>query len=350
MVILVAPVQAQQPGRVQSFFGSLRTQFQRLYLQLPGEKSGQAVLEQMMIAMREVETARYTNLTLVEVEPDDSAAYTGQLNAEGALSIPDWFNPSGWQQQSTFRGTFVSDNVSLEAAGSWVQDGKTSYILLSEVPVLPMINLSRAKGTWIRVTPQVEGSARTDELTPEEQTQLQQATVDLFQAAEVSTARREVVDELGVFAIDIVLSDEALLTYLRRVNEIQGMDEATIQPLVQRVESTLNSLGPVTTTLYIDRASYYLRRVVVPLEAPLSAVSNSNQTGLATITIDTQLSNFNQPVIIDVPTEARELPEVIDKVTPDEESESVIDWQRLQMEITNNGEGEDETPAELDEN
>ncbi|HEX7017606.1 MAG TPA: hypothetical protein VF209_01730 [Patescibacteria group bacterium] len=322
LMVTAQSVQAQEPSAWDRFTGGITNLVQRVYLMLPGEKSGLAVLNQTMSAMQDVKTARTESVVQVTADTAQTP-FTGAWTTQGVIEAEDLYDLTTFRQQMTFEGSIQSQNLSLPVSGEIVQDGQTGYVMFTELPMVPFFNTARAKGIWIRVGQ----STVTPELNDEERQQLRAASEELLRSATVSTARKEDLDGTPVFVIDVTFDEEDVTTYSTRVSEI--LNDGGHMTEIQE---------PLTVTLFIDRNSYYLRRLV----APLSFTTQS--LGEVMVNADVRWTDYNQPVVIDVPEAFQDVSQVMQEVMPGD-AERTIDLEELQVIL----EGEEsDLPAELE--
>jgi hypothetical protein len=170
--------------------------------------------------------------------------------------------------------------------------------------------------------------ARAAALSTQHQEQLQQALQDLVKASQISSARKEEFNSHRVFVIDITVNDEALLQYFKRVKEVRSLsaeqDPANLDGLRQVLEAT----DEMKVTIKVDRSSFFIRHLVVPVKmnlqkwAELQPASSTTTTPLGRvdemksleITLTSTLDAFNQPTTFEVPADARDYQEVLQEL------------------------------------
>jgi hypothetical protein len=303
---------------------------------IPGDKPGTAVLDQTTAAMKNVSTATATfGVDVTALDLGDQELLQAQLMFSGPMEVKDVYDPQTVRQDLNMRGELQVQGTTLSVNADLKLDGDIVYFNVRQLPVLPNLDLTTLQNQWIKV--ESESSTSADEVrTPQQTAELEAAFKDLLAASEVGQARRETISGTGVFVVDVMMPDEALLTYAQRVSEITNPDEALTETQVAEMQNFLDATEPITATLWIDRSTYYLLQAELPfvvnvqqLQAMRQAeLSDEEALGLMDIspagataelkTLQVNFSfgmeNFNQPVTFEVPADARDFQEVLGEV------------------------------------
>lgn len=339
--ILVSPPQAQAQGfSFQDSLASLRDSvsntFQRLYLQLPGQKSGKLVLKQSLEATSQLETMQVAST--IEVAAADQAGQSlldFSLITTGPVKVADAYDPSSLQQEMNMTGSLQVEGTTLELDLDMKQTADATYIRLNQIPAIPGFDLRQIKDQWISIPTdpgmlEAEFDAELEALTEAERRQLEAATRRLFDSAEVGPAVRETKDGNSVFVISISLSDEVIMTWLEEVQAITE-PEATTDDLTQ-MRQLLDTLQPIEAEVWVDARSLYLRHFQLPMVVDVAAaqdqlaqaeeaagavgVEDLSEASSIEILIAATVSDFNLPVSFEAPADATPFMEVFSTLMP----------------------------------
>jgi hypothetical protein len=325
LTIIAAPVQAQETNFLSRLRSSVSSRFQRVYLMLPGSKSGEAVLQQSFTTMESVKTAT----TTVNVGADVlDEANTSLAKASAVISGPVEFNsvydPSSSRQSLTVSGDVTLQGTSMRAAADLKVDGNTMYFKLNELPLIPLFDLSGLKGQWLTTT--ASASAEETPLTAAEQTEVKNATLKLLQSAEFSPATRDTKDGHRVFVTTATVPTSAIVAYYQELSTIRPDPEVDVADSTQKLTEFLSGVESVPITFWVDAGSYHLRHVELAFTKAVPPANEQTMTAGAgllgfleaaktiKVNLAVHMDQFNQPVAFDIPTDARPAQEVFDEV------------------------------------
>lgn len=337
VALVAAPAAQAATNPLQQFGESVRRQFNRLYLMVPGNKPGTAVLDQTTEAMKKVKSVS-TTMTVGATATDlaDQELFEASLAFSGPMEVKDVYDPETVKQDLNMRGELSVQGTTLRANADLKIDGDVVYFNIRELPALPNMNLTAIQNQWLKVESKSEAEV-ADETeknvrTPEQTAELEAAFKDLVKASQIGEARREDLDGTGVFVIDIEVPDEALLAYTQKVEAINDTDaDGMTEEKVEQMRKVLAAIDPITATVWVDRSTYFVRRAEMPLvidaqklmpstddevevaSLPTSLNSTENIKAV-TVNFRVDMDNFNEPVTFTVPTEARDAQEVFGEV------------------------------------
>lgn len=325
-----------------SVSSNIQQKFRRVYLALPGEKPGKAVIEQSAYAMQGVETFVSDTTIDMVMKQGDQDLLSVDVAFSGPVVTQDFYDVSSYQQDLHFTGSLTAEGTTMTADADIKVDGDTTYFRLNQIPAVPFLQVGSLKDQWLKVPHQAAYTVNEDgtvaeatsedttmtadaELTPEQQQQIQALYREMIANAEVSPARRDTVDGVNVFVVDVTFTAEQIKTFVTRVSEIEGRSDEEIEVLSMEVEKMFGLFGDVTSTVMVDRSNFYPVQVSVPLEVDLAKVDADTTEQLSEqvvpfgdvsaadrVVIDVliKMSDFNEPVEFSVPAEARDATEV----------------------------------------
>jgi hypothetical protein len=329
---LAQPAMAANP--LQNFANSFKARLNRLYLQLPGDKSASAVLDQTVMAMNNLKTAETSaGVTVVVLNMQDQEAINAKLNMAGPMEVKDIYDPMTAKQDSKITGELTMQGTTLKGDLDLKLDGETVYINAHQLPVLPYMDLSKIQGQWLKFdTSRMSEAKRREyrEVTIEMRQQMDQAFRELVAKSQLSPARKERQDNHNVFAIEIAMPDSALAEYVDKIAEIEGIpaEDRTEQQVATK--KALDAMADLKVKVWIDRSNYFVRKFEAPLSFDIQKwlveTGSDPSTATATpfgslsemktlnITLAGTMDRYNQPVSFEVPTEARDFQEVMMEV------------------------------------
>jgi hypothetical protein len=338
-IALSLPTQASaafQPGK---FFSSVKERVsggvQRLYLRaVPGSKDGQAVIKQSFMAMEDV-TSYTMNMTIDgTVKQNDEAMGTMKFTMEGPVEVQDIYDPSTMKQDWKITAQVQVEGVQISGAGELIIDGQdTMYAKLTEIP-LPVQEYKKLKDQWLKINMTTMQTEEQPEMTDELQEKYEAAAKKLYESADVSQARKEKWNNKGVFVVDAQLSEDALMAYIEEVYAITAEStNATKSAMTteekDQLKTTMSAFTPIKTTMWIDRGTFRVVHAEIPIKINLDEytrrMNSASPQGTAELNtlptnsvvdanIQMSFDNYNQPVKIDAPADARPIEEVMQEV------------------------------------
>ncbi|HYD34851.1 MAG TPA: DUF6612 family protein [Vitreimonas sp.] len=324
---MATPAQAAEGGMFANFRQGVKQRFDRLYLMLPGTKDGQTVLMQSATAMEGV-TSFHMDMKLdgEVLSSTDQKMFGGNIKFAGPVKTSDVYDPAATQQDLNLAGEFTMQGTTMRGNVDMKIDGKTSYLKFNELPAMPFMDLTQLQGQWLKLDPSEMADAETPAMTDEQKAEAKVATEELMKAATVSDARKENLNQHSVFVVDVTLPDAAVAAYVKKMAEIQKTPAEEMQQQAQQLNDFLAATDELKSTLYIDRSSFYTRRMTLPLQvnvkqlmasANAEAESSSNATAMAALEevqtlkamFSLDMDKFNEPVTFQAPSDARDFQE-----------------------------------------
>lgn len=332
--LLVVPQAQAQDGSGFSFgsmFRSVResvnNQVQRVYLKLPGAKSGKAVLNQAIEATEaNLESAQTSTSIQVDASAAGESVMSFQLTAAGPFEFDNVYDPSSVRQDMNIAMSLKMEGTTLEGDVDLKQTEDALYFRLNTVPAIPGIDLSSIKDQWVVVDSttgefELEETAVEDsiELTEQQIVQIGAAIDTLLDSIEVGQAQRETKDGNNVFVVVASISDEVLLQFLNDYY-VAIEETAALPEIEQSWQEMLSYIQPIEVEFWVDTSNYFFRHMAVSvaaepsvLQEQLSTVGSSAElygvSGTEDIdslqgVVSFDMSNFNQPVAFEEPTDA----------------------------------------------
>jgi hypothetical protein len=324
-------VQPSFAAENQNFFqriqSSISNTTQRLYLMLPGDKPGIAVLNQAAQAFPRLQSEYMSTDIAVDIQKENQSLGNVKFHADGPVKI----NQPSNQQEQHLTGSFTMQGTTMLADANVKATEKKIYLKLNEVPVLPYINLVDLKGRWLsfetsptKTTPNTWTDAQKQEF--------QDANMVLIKNSEVSSAQKATKDDHAVYVVNITIPKPALVEYIDAVQKIQAQnptDETTPAPDTTSsraaIQKILDSVSEVKATLWIDRGNFFVRHFELPLvytkpaDVVESAVSESNPFANLTqfqtlkLSLVMNFDQFNAPAVFEEPTDAEDGQQVLQR-------------------------------------
>lgn len=332
LALALTPPSAKAQGpldTVNSFFNQAKNKAQRVFLRvIPGAKSGKAVLQQSLAASENMTSVYY--VAKIDAETFQQEQSQGKFNVtlDGPAEVQNVYDPSNYKQQLHMTGQMSMDGTTLSADADTIIVNEQFYVKINQLPALFFSNLDEIKGQWLKfdTTGQLpeETQPEQQQLTAEQMTELRQAAKDLVEQVEVSQAQKEKKEGQRVFVLSMTVPDEALISYVKRVEEITQTSESTLTPEQQEqeavaLEKSIAQLDPLVINLWIDQATFYIRHLDTNLayrpdaQAAMSLTGPANELDLIRVYVSFDFDKFNQPIDVVIPTDTRDGQEVMMK-------------------------------------
>ncbi len=323
---------------------SISNEFQRLYLMLPGDKSGDAVMNQALQVQDNLKSFTLDDAVTIDFLRDNTSLSSVKFDFYGPFENPEK-QPSGQflRQSFTLSAEARTEGTSLRFASDVKLTDKNFYFKINEFPaVLPFLNPEDIQGKWLRVdlTKQASGSAQ---MTPEEQKDVQNkmhdATTQLLQKIHFGTAKKENKDGRNVFVVDGTIPASALKDFVHAVindlpTRVQSTDPTRRKKALEAVDKILDKVGDIKMTEWVDQSTYYTvhseTQFSYPIEknaspnaensnnaqmmasmGPLAALRDVNKINFSMVA---NMSKFDEPVQFDEPSDAQDAQTVFSNV------------------------------------
>ena len=335
-VALTLPTTAQAQGfQPRKFLTGLRDRIangtQRLYLRaVPGDKDAKAVMKQSLVATDNVTSLNF-NMTV-----DGSAMKAGEsmgsfsFNMNGPMQSNGWYNLDDVKQQWNISGRVQVEGVQVSGAGEMIMDGQDMmYFRLTEIPA-PLAQYQQLKNKWMSAD---LTATQTDqeEMTPEQQERLKQATHKLYEDTVVGNARKEKWEGINVFVIDQEYTTDDLMAYIKVIDSITAEQMENGQTMTsdqeEMMRKVLDAMAPFKSTTRIERSTFYMRQAEAPLKLNIrefaETMSGTEMTdaefGATTpdeveMKMSMTFDKYNEPVEITIPSDARPAEEVMQEL------------------------------------
>lgn len=329
----VTPTPAQAKGLnfdLPNFFTKIKNSTQRFYLKtMPGDKSGQTVLQQSAYQLEQVETTHYESQVGLKIKNNGQKIGAVDLKIGGPVEIQNVYQPKTTKQKINFNGKFNFQGQTLSFAADLIMADETFYLKLNEVPALPTIDLSQLTQKWLSIpidsqlTSQME---KTQQFTEKEQEKIKAINKELLNKTELSKAKKKELQDTPVFVIEATLPAQALSNYFEKINAISlnKIDNESQKKLIKqsnkKMQEGIEKIAPISLTIWVDRTNFYLRKVETSLQLDEVLPENNSQTtrGLTAnqpdemeLNIKIEFDQYNQPVEITVPSSSQPLREVM---------------------------------------
>ena len=317
-----------------SWWGQLQNKAERMYLRLPGEKSGQSVLRQSFLASSGVESFQVEAEAVVDFESESAELASMSLRALGSVEIGQ--NKSINRQEINLSGEMNVEGTSYNLDVDLKQDHGTRYFRVNQMPVVPFFDLTQIRGEWLSL-PASDDPEESGDLTSEQKATMNQTVANLIQKSEVSKALKQ--DDL--FRVEVKLSKDAIIDFGREMGENNQS--------VDKLRQNLDSVGDINLVVEVDSKSFYPRHISLPIEVDPNQVSVALQVfGLPVSSLDgvkfvlsLDFSEYNQPVSFEIPQETRDASSVFMEIA----SQSAAQQPEVQTEVHQYNSGTSELPT-----
>lgn len=334
VVTMIAAIAAPQTYafNFQEFVGGVQQRisnsFQRVYLALPGNKAGDVVVNQAFNKMNQLESVTTTSTTEAKLLSDSQQVLAMDITVSGPSSFNGLYDIDSVQQDLNIQGALITpDQQSIAFDADLKVDGSTAYFKVNQLPEIPqLLSLKRIEGQWLGLDMNQQLAAEQGTtLTAEQQRQLVDAYLQLFESASYSTAEKQDVNGQPSYVVDMTLESEQILAYVEEVLRITEPEQSEVTPdeFISQITPIMEQIAPITSTITVDRSTLYVTEVSVPLSVDLAAlvgqVMDSQQTAAPVpisagstleLAMTSTFSEFNQPVEFEVPENVRPFEEV----------------------------------------
>jgi hypothetical protein len=322
----------------QNFFQKVQTTVsntaQRVFLMLPGDKPGSVVLNQAAQAATQIKTEEVAADVSVNIQSEDQSLANIKVHVDGPIEINDQKDQQ-LHQDLHLTGVFSMQGTSMQADANLKMADKKIYFKLNEVPVLPYIDVSDLKGKWLSVdttNASKKTSASTTAWTEEQKHAFQQANTDLLKKSQISSAKKEKKDDHQVYVVDVTLPKDALIAYAEAVQKIQAQSQTEsdeprdVASSQETLHTILQGVDEIKTTLWVDRGTFFIRHVELPLvytkpadtaELPVdrtNPLANLAKFQTLKISIMMTFDKFNVPLKFEEPTDAEDAQQAFQKI------------------------------------
>lgn len=301
-----------------------------IVLSLPGKKSGKLVMKRMNESYKDLKSFDSSTTIDIDLLGNGQSVGKAQLNLAGPTIVGEVWNPQTYQQDMKVDGSVSFEGTTLSAAADLRMLDGVTYMRITQLPSIPGFNLDQVKNQWVKMDPAAQG-VRANEMkfNAEQQQALQDAFMKMLESSTVSEAKPEKKDGENVFVMTVTISKPALVEYIKTVAEINQdilknaattpaeQDALALQSpekMTQDVERALDSVGEVTSTIWVERKNYFPTYFELPLEVDLTKVAgDSLQQGAGTPEVDrlkmsivSDTRKFNEDFSIDAPSDAQD--------------------------------------------
>ncbi len=323
--LMVLSVGAQPTFAAENIFqkavSSVGNSLRRFYLTwIPGDKPGTSVLNQAMVATQQLKTAQVNSQITADLFHDEQSQGNVKIVVQGPAQMQPQVGNESAKQELNIDAEFTLQGTTLHLAADTKVAGNTFYFKLNQVPALPSVDLSSVTGKWYKTTSTT--ATASAQLSADQKEQLSAAMMKLTQSAQAGTAHADTKGDHSVYVVDVTIPRAALQEYLNTAISIQSeanpSQDANVTTKIQEtLKKNTDTIGDLKGTLWVDKSSFYVRHIEVPITylmpaqsdpiaesstmIPLAALSQINK---AVILVKADLDNFDQPIQFVEPTDA----------------------------------------------
>ncbi len=229
------------------------------------------------------------------------------LDFSGTVDSSEEKNPKGEIDLDISAGIF---NVGLKAK---VVDN-VLYVNLDQIPEISE-EITKYRDTWIRIDPSaiskeyglgIDFTNNQPNLTPGQKEQISNLTKSTKFYSSVIELPRDVIDGMNMYRYALVLDKPVIKNYLEQVDQINksagGLSNSAI--------NELDNLSFKDIEVWIGKSDKMLHR----LSLTISQVASSDSLPAGSLHILMNYSNYNNTSKIEVPTNAKDIEDVINEV------------------------------------
>lgn len=277
-----------------------------------------------IVSHREKTTVSYFGFD--DEEPTEIAANTSTMNFQ-------FSGASDWRDSGSPKGSLVvSADISPDPDLTMKLGFETRtmddviYAKLTAVPLLGMFDLGSFKDMWIRVnlkelqqkyggqlaaiTPAATVASSSDELTTDQMRQIREAFFNEQVIRVIGKPSSDTIGGAPMHRLVYVIEPEALLEFVSTsFGIVYPQNSAMAATLGIEPDSVREIVGPIRGQMWVGKNN------LLPYKFTMSAEVHSPAMGFATSTsyvnIEVAMSNFNQPVTIEVPADTTSLDELM---------------------------------------
>jgi hypothetical protein len=304
---------------------SLQSRFTRIYLMLPGEKSGQSVLNEATTAMQNVKTSVVDATITADMMEAGKSQANAKFTVSGPVKIDNAYDPKSYKQDLNFAAEVAMQGTTLKGNADLKIDGESLYFKLNEIPALPYFNLAELKGKWLKT--ENKAAEKESSMTAEKQEKAKAAFMKLVKASQIGSAKKETRDGHKVFVVSVTTPKAALKDYILEVRDTTTADIEMGDTLLTQLDSALDKVGDLNSTIYVDAGSFYVREYDLPLSFkpdtteeetsmaksaanPLASLGKIDEVKLV---ITVKMDKFNEKIDFVTPSDAQDAKEAFQK-------------------------------------
>lgn len=257
---------------------------------------------------------------------------TTQLNVAGTASLTE-----STDNQTNITLGIGTDDVQDLIDVEYRRVADENYLRGSTLPDLGMINLQPMEGEWLSLGGVAETAGGAfgasndlvsatdtddvhllDQVSPETRTELQEALLEEEVYTIKSDGEVQLDDGTDTYLFNIRINPDAIQRYVVRMEQIVEDNDPELlnSPMYSELQNYMTDGAEFTHSLnlqddqiqvWIDQDTHYIRRLqatAVATEEMLADFAAAGVTG-GTLTFTLNLSNYNQPVQVDVPTDVK---------------------------------------------
>jgi hypothetical protein len=304
----------------QKFTNSIQSRFERLYLMLPGEKSGQAVLNETTNAMQNLKTAQVNASITADLLQQGKSLANAKFMVKGPVKMGASYDPKSYQTDANVSGEVSMEGTTYKGNVDLKIDGETLYFKLNEIPALPFLSLGDLKEQWLKTENKMSEKEVTQ--TMENQEKNKEAFTKLVKSSQIGSAKKETRDGHKVFVVTVTTPKAALKQYIDDVKETSTQNVEKDAKELMNWDKQLDQLSDLQSTVIVDANSFYLREYDLPFvftpeqkaEADAqdrammtsSLIPGADKVDQVKVQVTMKMDQFNEPINFTVPTDAQD--------------------------------------------
>ena len=234
---------------------------------------------------------------------------------------------------------FVQEGkLTLFLEGEGKQIGKESYLKIKTIPFYPFLNmqlaplgidLSEIKDNWIKIDPEAISAltgVKYEGLETEKTKELQEKIKNILKEKKLfslkSVLKSEKIDNIMCYHYLVSVNSKELKEVISKIlDEIQKeyllgeeIPQEELEKFYQEFDKIWEKLGGIEFEIFIGKKDKFVRLISLEKEIGLEKFADGNKemSGKANVKLSIGYSNLNQPILITVPREYKNLEEILE--------------------------------------
>ena len=295
----------------------------RFILVTPLPKTTRLILRRTERKMADLKSAVLETQLEFVAESKDFPVSSAKITVKGPA---DFQTQKYSKTQLEISGEVAMEGLKISAAGEIRQIEDNLYFQLTEVPGGSFLPLDEVKNQWFVLN---VDKLNKEERTAEDEAQIQKIK-EVFEAFVEKTyewTTLEKTENKNVYTLKIKPPTSEINTLLfETIKILEPKEQTSLEESIEKeeIEKFTRDIKNIEVTLEIDKKTSLISQVSVlfdfDVENPSNLYSRSKEVMLApttkipiTLKISTKLTDYNKPVIIEIPQNATDLTKYLDQ-------------------------------------
>ena len=312
----------------------------RFILITPLPKTTRLILRRTERKMADLKSAVLETQLEVATESKDFPISSAKITVKGPA---DFQTQNYSKSQLEISGQVAMEGLKISAAGEIRQIEDNLYFQLTEVPGSSFLPLEEVENQWFVLN---VDKLNKEERTAEDEAQIQKIkkVFEAFIEKTYEWTKLEKGENTDIYTLKIKPPISEINTLLfETIKILEPKDQTNLEESIEKeeIEKFTRDIKNIEVTLEIDKKTSLISQVSVlfdfDVENPSNLYSRSKEVMLApttkipvTLKISTKLTDYNKPVIIEVPQDAKDLTKYLDQFQKELEEQDFNLPQELQ--------------------